>query len=234
MGRGTFGLQQGVRAATAQQAEETALRNHPETHEQVAPDMMPEFEKRDWVRSVCPELTDAEVQEAVDAMLHYSGSGSRAIHQNNPDNDPKVAAEIKAIDRVLTSKNTPVYKGEIFRGVLWKQGEKALRDIIERGTWMEKGITSFSTKRSVAKSFSSPGLAKSMIQVILHVPEGKNISGVPFQHMSKYGKSESEVLMPSSIANRGWGIKSAKWSHGPDGRRIVDIEIEENIRRLKK
>lgn len=36
MGRGSLGAQQGMRAATATQAEEAALRNHPETTTHIA------------------------------------------------------------------------------------------------------------------------------------------------------------------------------------------------------
>lgn len=232
MGRGTLGEQQGMRAATIQQAEEAKLLNHPETHTQIAPDELPANKKLAWVRSICPDMSESEAQATVDAMKHYSGTGFRVMHKNNPDNDPKIAAEIEAIDRVLTSKNAPIYKGEIFRGLTWNKGEAELRDYIKRGIWEEPGITSFSTKRSIAEFFAiGPSTA---VQVILHEKAGKNISGVPFQHLSKYGKGEAEVLTPSSVANRGWTIKSAKWSHTPDGVKTVDIEIEENIRRTKK
>lgn len=232
MGRGSLGLQQGMRAAIAQLAEDAKLLNHPETQTHIAPDELSLDKKRAWVRSICPEMSESEAKDAVEAMRHYSGSGFRAIHKNNPNNDPKIAAEIKAIDRVLTSKSAPIYKGEIFRGISWTQGEKALRTRINSGLWTEPGITSFSTKRSVADNFSSGSSAA--IRVILHEKAGKNISGVPFQHLSIYGKDEAEVLTPSSVANRGWTIKSAKWSHTPAGGQTVTIEIEENIRRTKK
>lgn len=41
MGRGSLGAQQGMRAATATQAEEAALRNHPETTTRKQPPTLP-------------------------------------------------------------------------------------------------------------------------------------------------------------------------------------------------
>lgn len=227
MGRGSFGLQQGVRGATAQQAEEVVLRNHPETQEQVAPDEMSFDDKVDWVQSICPELDEADCLAAVHAMEDYSNIGSSAIHKN----DPAVSSKIEAIDKVLTSKNAPIYKGELFRGITWRQGEDALRSRISGGLWTEPGITSFSSKKSIAAQMTKFGDG---IQVTLHVPEGKNISGVPFQHLSVFGKIEAEVLTPSTVKDRGWKITKSKWSHDQNGRKTVELEIEENIRRTKK
>ena len=60
MGRGSLGAQQGMRAATATQAEEAALRNHPETTTHIADHELTGKQKRAWVRMACPGLTDAE------------------------------------------------------------------------------------------------------------------------------------------------------------------------------
>lgn len=231
MGRGSLGLQQGMRVATAQQAEEAALRNHPETQEQIASDEMSFDNKVDWVQSICPELNEADCLAAVHAMEEYSDMGSSAIHKNNPDNDPAVASKIEAIDKVLTSKNAPIYKGELFRGITWRQSEEELRARINGGIWKEPGITSFSSKKSTATKMTKFGDG---IQVILHVPEGKNISGVPFQHLSVFGKMEAEVLAPSTVKDRGWKITKSKWGHDQNGRKTVELELEENIRRIKK
>ena len=181
MGRGSLGAQQGMRAATATQAEEAALRNHPETTTHIADHELTGKQKRAWVRMACPGLTDAEQTAAVKALEHYSELGFHAIHNNNPDNSPKVAREIELIDRVLSGKNAPIYKGAIYRGVKWGNGEKALKNLISNGTWTEKGVTSMSSNPEVAREFS--GLTANhgyFISVILREAPGKNISGVPF------------------------------------------------------
>lgn len=56
MGRGTLGAQQGMHAATAQQAKEAALRSHPETTKQVANHEMTGAQKLDWLKTVCPGM----------------------------------------------------------------------------------------------------------------------------------------------------------------------------------
>lgn len=130
MGRGSLGAQQGMRAATATQAEEAALRNHPETTTHIADHELTGKQKRAWVGMACPGLSQEEKSEAVKALEHYSELGFHAIHNNNPDNSPKVAREIELIDRVLSGKNAPIYKGAIYRGVKWGNGEKALKNLI--------------------------------------------------------------------------------------------------------
>ena len=234
MGRGTLGAQQGMRAATAQLAEEAALRSHPEVMEQLSKGAWGEKRNLAWVAEVCPELTPEEREDAVAAMKHYSGNGFHEIHNNNPDNDPEVAREINLIDRVLGGKNTPVYKGAVYRGVKYRDGEAELRKIIKNGQWNEKGITSFSSYPGIADNFSdATSKSTSEISVILRVPAGKNISGVPFKHMSMYA-SEDEVLMPSSVRNRGWTITKSTWTTNKHGRKVVYLDIEENIRRKVK
>lgn len=233
-GGGSLAASQGMRAATAQLAEELALRSHPETMEQLSKGAWGDKRNLAWVAEVCPELTTAEQAEAVNAMKHYSGNGFHEIHNNNPDNDSAVAREIELIDRVLGGKNTPVYKGEIYRGVRYQDGEAKLRKIIKSGQWNEKGITSFSSYAGIADNFSdATSKSTSEISVILRVPAGKNISGVPFKHMSKFA-SEDEVLLPSSVKNRGWTITKATWTTNKHGRKVVYLDIEENIRRKAK
>ena len=106
-GGGSLAASQGMRAATAQLAEELALRNHPEVMEQLSKGAWGDKRNLAWVAEVCPELPPEEREDAVAAMKHYSGAGSRAIHNNNPDNDPEVAREI--------NNNTPDTAPEVAR-----------------------------------------------------------------------------------------------------------------------
>lgn len=233
MGRGTLGAQQGMRAATALRAEEAALLKHPKTTKHIADHELQGKQKRAWVGIACPGLTQEERTEAVKALEHYSTTGYHAIHKSNPDNSTKVAREIELIDRVLGGKNAPIYKGAIYRGVNYGDGEAALRNTIKNGLWTETGITSFSSRESAARSFAAAGSNKTDgISVVLRVSPGKNLSGVPFRHLSKFS-SEDEVLMPSSVKDRGWTIKSAKWTTNEYGRKVVYLDVEENLRRKK-
>ena len=233
MGRGTLGAQQGMRAATALRAEEAALLKHPKTTKHIADHELQGKQKRAWVGIACPGLTQEERSEAVKALEHYSELGFHAIHNNNPDNSPKVAREIELIDRVLGGKNAPIYKGAIYRGVKWGNGEKALKDLISGGIWTEKGVTSMSSSPEVAREFS--GLTANhgdFISVILREAPGKNMSGVPFRHLSKIS-NENEVLLPSSINRRGFSIKNATWTTNSHGATVVYLDVEENLRRKK-
>lgn len=232
-GGGSLAASQGMRAATAQLAEEAALLSHPETTEHVADHELTSKQKRAWVGIACPGLTQEERIAAVKALEHYSGMGFRAIHKSNPDNNPKVAREIELIDRVLGGKNAPIYKGAIYRGVDYSGSEAELRKIIKSGQWTETGITSFSSDAGTAKSFAHANTNWSEgISVILRVPAGKNLSGVPFKHLSNIS-SEDEVLMPSSVKDRGWTIKNSKWTTNEHGRKVVYLDVEENLRRKK-
>lgn len=236
-GGGSLAASQGMRAATAQLAEEAALRNHPETMKQVADDEMSGAQKREWIRSIDPTLSEDQVNATVKALYNYSKDPEhyRAMHDGNPDNDPEIAKEIKLVDHLFTHRNAPVYKGDIFRGLRWKNSEQELRDIIKAGTWTEKGITSFSTEKYVSEGFAGvySHAGTSEISVVLRVPAGKNMSAVPFQHLSHFGNSESEVLTPSTVKDRGWSIKSAKWHVDKSGHKTVTIDMEENTRRRK-
>lgn len=232
MGRGSLGAQQGMRAATALRAEEVALLKHPETTEHIADHELTGKQKRAWLRMVCPGLTDKEQAAAVKALEHYSTSGYRQIHNNALEN-PKVEREIKLIDRVLGGKNAPIYKGSIYRGVRWDKGEQALKDLISTGTWMESGITSMSSDLETAKGFAGTYInTGSFISVVLREAPGKNLSGVPFRHLSKL-PGEDEVILPSSINHRGFKIKKASWTTNSEGGNVVYLDVEENIRRNK-
>lgn len=90
-----------------------------------------------------------------------------------------------------------------------------------------------SSNPEVAREFS--GLTANhgdFISVILREAPGKNISGVPFRHLSKIS-SEHEVLLPSSINRRGFSIKKATWTKNNHGATVVYLDVEENLRRKK-
>lgn len=232
MGRGRLGAQQGMQAATAQQTEEAAILSHPKTTQHIADHELKESEKIAWLQSIDPTLTNQEAKDTATVMLVYS-EDSGAIHKNNPDSDPETEKAIHLIDRTLTSHNAPIYKGEIYRGVTWYESEDALRKVIKSGTWTEAGITSFSSDLGIAKSFAEAGTkGLSSISVVIRVPAGKNYTGVPFMHMSNFS-SEKEVLVPSTIRNRGYRITKASWTKNEFGRTEVYLDAEENLRRSK-
>ena len=148
-----------------------------------------------------------EAREIVAAMDKYTIDGYGGIHSGaNKELEAK-------IDKLLKSKKFPVYKGETFRGLTLeakdgKTGEQIFRDILKTGTWHEPGITSFSSRRGVAEGFMGV-LAPDSQDLPILLRNTRNRSGVPVQHLSG-AKGEFEVLMPSSIRNRGFRITGYK------------------------
>lgn len=213
--------------ATAEAIAEVAgqIEEHPETVKLLG--SMTDEESREWVRNICPDADDKKVNEIVNACKDYSTFSYREMHNNNPDNDEEVQRKIDAVDSLLHSKNAPIYKGELYRGIKWVGKEEILNDIIASGVWTEPGMTSFSASIDVAKSFAGcdyPG--KGITNIILHEKSGKNISGVPFKHLSEM-PMEEEVLTPSSVRERGWNILSSKFSTSENGGRTLYLEVEE-------
>ena len=216
--RQTFQQQQGVASAAA-------AVQHPHVSQHIAPTEMSDDDKQAWIRSVAPEATDAEVQQAAKAFMHYSGGGYGDIH------DGSSSSEADYIDRVLTAPNTPVYDGTIYRGLEFrsehgKSAESRVKQILSGGVWTEPGITSFTTKRKVALEFSDHIGGPNSVGVVVKCL--KNRTGVPFQHLSGFGASEAEVLTPSSVKNHGWNIVSHRWKTDLNGHKTCYITVEEN------
>ena len=206
------------------------IEEHPETVELLEP--MTDEERREWVRGICPDADNKKVNEIVEACKDYSTNFYRKMHNNNPDNDEGIQRRIDAVDALLNSKNAPIYKGNLYRGIKWVGKEEILNDIIASGVWTEPGITSFSTSLPTAKAFAAYNYPKDgIVNIILREKSGRNLSGVPFKHLSEI-PSENEVLMPSSVRERGWNITSSKWQNAPNGGKYLFLDVEERTEKV--
>lgn len=233
---GSLGGSQGITIASAISTVEalTSVANefegHPETTELL--DAMNHDQQMEWIRKIVPGISDEKAEDMIQACSDYSLSYYAKMHQNNPNNEEVIRKKIDAVDAMLNSKNAPIYKGEIFRGVRWRGSEQTLKDIVASGIWTEPGITSFSTSLSVAKEFAAYNdPTAGIVNIILREKSGKNISGVPFKHLSEI-PSENEVLMPSSVRERGWNITSSKWQNAPNGGKYLFLDVEERTEKV--
>lgn len=134
-----------------------------------------------------------EVDKYYSALSSYFGSGYTGIRAGKP---PSEAMKGKLIDQVI--KKSRVYNGTIYRGIHlsdaeWQSWQKGL---VKSGTIDMKGISSWSSKQSVATSFAKT-YSGSGQSVIFKVKSTSHAA--PVQHLSHFGSSEAEVLAPSTV-----------------------------------
>jgi hypothetical protein len=136
-----------------------------------------------------------EVEKYYAALSSYFGSGYHAIRAGKP---PSEAMKGKLIDQVI--KKSRAYNGTIYRGIHlstdnWQEWKKGL---VKGGTIDMKGISSWSSKKSVAENFAG-GYGNGQ-SVIFKVKSTSHAA--PVQHLSHYGNAEAEVLAPSTVKYR--------------------------------
>ncbi len=132
-----------------------------------------------------------EATDAYYAMRDYFGTGYKSIRAGDT---PNAAAKAKLIDEVIT--NSRSYDGTIYRGISLSTAHyDTWSKNLEVGSTIDmQGISSWSSKASVASKFASGSSGKS---VIFTVKSTKYAS--PVQHLSHYGSGEAEVLAPSYV-----------------------------------
>ena len=138
-------------------------------------------------------LTRQEAEKTYYALDSYFGSNYYAIRSGHP---PSAAEKAKLIDKAL--KKARVFNDKIYRGIhLSTEGYEEWAKQLKKGSTIDmKGISSWSSKKSVAESFAHKGTTSGQ-SVIFTVSQTKH--AVPVQHLSHFGKSEAEVLAPSSV-----------------------------------
>ena len=134
-----------------------------------------------------------DAQEYYTALDSYFGSGYHSIRAGEP---PSAAKKAKLIDQVL--KKSRVYNGTIYRGIHLGSDEYSewSKGLVKGGTMDMRGISSWSSKQSVADSFAHKGSGYGQ-SVIFKVKSTSHAA--PVQHLSHFGSSEAEVLAPSSV-----------------------------------
>lgn len=230
MGRGSS---PGNTAAAARRNTAAAISVHPRVTEQFDADMG-DHDKMVWAqRTFEGALDDDEIKAAFEGIEAYSDLAYSTMRNNAAD--PRT----KAVDKMLENSKAPVYDGEIYRGlvIMSKNGKNAVDqvwDAIKTGVWNEPGLTSYSTKKSVAEKTSFGNIKssdKNSVSVI--IVDKSNQTGVPIQHLSVFGSHEAEVLKPSSIRDRGSKILSYKWSKNKYGHPICTLTVSENTQPRK-
>lgn len=207
----------GSRSGAAGTRRTTAAQSRPRVTEQVAADTMSETERISWVQRVLPGSTWEEAEATANAADNYSKSAYYSIHRDSLGAD----SDTRDLLRLFASPNTPVYEGDIYRGVRFSSMDK-LNEALSSGVWRETGITSFSSKRSVAESFAGDDVG-----LILTCKNNK--TAMPFQHLSFYGAGEAEILSPGGARNVSWTLDlSSRRTVVKNGVPMVYIDMIEN------
>ncbi len=131
-------------------------------------------------------------QKTYDAMYDYFGAYYSSIRKGKP---PSAATKAKLIDAAI--KKSRNFEGQIYRGISLSQSEYAKwsKQLQKGGQIDMGGVSSWSSKKSVAENFADKGSSLNQ-SIIFTVAKTKSAS--PVQHLSHYGKGEAEVLAPSS------------------------------------
>lgn len=132
--------------------------------------------------------SENKAKELQSDMQDYLGGDYKGFEQG------KYPAKVKTIDEGLSKM--PSYDGEIYRGMhLDNDTMKSFENLKQGDPIKMKSISSWSSNEDVATSygFVNDYQTNSVIFVC-----DNNKSGCGVQHISKWGKGESEVLLPST------------------------------------
>lgn len=150
-------------------------------------------------------VSEAEAEQMAKAVHYYSGAGYTNIRQAQYSKDASnpYYEEVMAIENLI-DKSPKWGGGEIYRGMHLSSSTISQ---LEKGAKIDmKGMSSWTTKESLAKSFSKTKVPNES-PVIFKTTGTKK--GTSITHLSRFGKKEEEVLVSGSAT---WTIKSIKKS----------------------
>lgn len=179
-------------------------------------------------------MTLAEAQLAQATQIRYYGADYDSFTEGALPRETEIISE--ALTRMPFYNAGPIYRGvsmpdreadRVFLEV-WKPGTMQIfTDKLGNGNAV---VQSFSSKESVAESFGSWNWTSGgMTSIKFVMDDNKTAPGV--QHISKFGTSEAEVLMPSYQAVYVDKVVQVPTSSG--GRRF-EIHLKDRGRRVKK
>lgn len=191
-------------------------------------------DRNGWIQRTGKYKSSEQASEIRDAIDLYTGNFYKDIHNETaygweykmPGLDESSHAGTTAgfyrdiLNGYIENKNVPTYKGTIYRGLYISDGGGAtgvekIEAIIKSGTWVEPGITSFSSDIARAEGFAKTDQPLiSGARVVLHCED--NTSGVPIAHLSGFTR-EQEVLVGSQRAHKGWNITNYTIEAGEEG-----------------
>jgi hypothetical protein len=162
-------------------------------------------------------MTMKEAEDTVAAVSSWSVS-SNAIRNDQKKGKFNKKAEIIS-DYV---RNSTPYKGDIHRGIVFKNREEAMEWIKgdENGVLDNQNAhASWSSKESVAWVYTNPMMRKANKTLVGVIVSSVNKTGVSIEKLSRYKESEAEVLVPKDARHK---VKSVTEKNG-----IIYVETEE-------
>lgn len=162
-------------------------------------------------------MTMKEAEDTVAAVSSWSVS-SNAIRNDQKKGKFNKKAEIIS-DYV---RNSTPYKGDIHRGIVFKNREEAMEWIKgdENGVLDNQNAhASWSSKESVAWVYTNPMMRKANKTLVGVIVSSVNKTGVSIEKLSRYKESEAEVLVPKDAKHK---VKSVTEKNG-----IIYVETEE-------
>ena len=168
-------------------------------------------------------MNHAESEDARKAMVDYLGGDYEAYRTGTKQE------YIEKIDRTLSLMSA--YNGVIYRGNHFFN-DREYNDFLDkikntRVFDMGGSVSSWSSELKVAKRYSDyDDTAHSVIFVCKD-----NTASVGVQHISKFGKAESEVLAPSGVK---WKVKSITTKVSESGWNKTIIEVSQEEYKYKK
>lgn len=162
-------------------------------------------------------MTMKEAEDTVAAVSSWSVS-SDAIRNDQKKGKFNKKAEIIS-DYV---RNSTPYKGDIHRGIVFKNREEAMEWIKgdENGVLDNQNAhASWSSKESVAWVYTNPMMRKANKTLVGVIVSSVNKTGVSIEKLSRYKESEAEVLVPKDARHK---VKSVTEKDG-----IIYVQTEE-------
>lgn len=157
-------------------------------------------------------VSESEARSMIQAVESYSGSGYGSIRRAQYNNEVGTTAYEKAEQIESYIEKSPKWGGgELYRGI---NVSSSVADQLEAGAVIDmRGMSSWSTSRSVADDFASGG------QQCVIFKSAKTNKGASITHLSHFGTSEQEVLVSGKAT---WTIQSV--SYDSSGTKIVTVK----------
>lgn len=174
------------------------------------------------------DLNYDEAEVMIDAFNKFTGGSYESIRRAQNDNMPGPMFDVgEQLESYIQQAPKYYGQGAIYRGI--DVNNSVAQNIIDTlsngGTIDMRGTASWSSSLKTAKSFANVGYQSgtSNKSLIFVLPEGTKM-GASIQHLSRFGKSESEVLV-SKLAR----YKATSIEMDPDQKYYL-IHVTESMR----
>ena len=169
-------------------------------------------------------MSKSEAEKADKAMIDYFGGDYKAYKSGQKTNF------IDKIDSTLSRMSA--YDGTIYRGMSFlnhSDYDNFIREVQTSGVYSGNGsVTSWTSEEITGDYFASFAFSTNSVKIICR----NNSAAVGVQHISKFGKAESEVLAPSQVQ---WKVdKITTTNSGKFRKTVIEVSQEKYSYQKKK